>query len=557
MGQKSAENGAIVRCGGCGGRFRAGAGLAGTRQPAQNAGAELTIPASAPTPPRRRRRGIRLSALRVASARHGLSRGRGTSARTSSVPIAGRLTDVPPPPKPRTRKTPPALEDDEQLDVWPRRIPADHSELRAAQLPQISFECSLCDTRLTASADQVGEAFTCPDCGAKTLVPELPTHPPPIVDPVAVAGAYDLDETSAPGPSPEVIFPTRHERVYETGGEAGRGASLGRPDDTPSSRDVPPKWPLISGVFTFPFQGGAMVREVFLAGWLVVLTWLLVIAMSNIMAGYAAFIGVFFLAVVTIGSIIWFASASANWIQIVNETSEGNDRIMGWPDAVFLDWMFDGFFVVMAAAVAGIPASVLARFSGLPEVPLWSERRRSIRSGFSADSAVDARGEFAVGHPVAEGRSAVLSAAPSRGFLSTCCRQSSSRRSFFAASGHLVWVVGRWSSPRQSSWPEHSSISGCSGGLAGASRDRKERSDRYNLSAPITIPACVTPFAQSSGARRLPNLSTTGFPACLRTTGFPACLRTMSLPPAAYESFPACLRTPSLPACWRNRAEAS
>jgi len=286
-------------------------------------------------------------------------------------PDCGALTEVPPPPKPRSPKTPPALEGGEQLDVWPVESQPNASELRAAQLPQVSFECALCDSRLTAGADQVGKAFTCPDCGAKTLVPELPTRPPPVVDPVAVAGAYDLDESAAPGPTPDVVFPTPHERVYETAGDADRGAGLGRPDHAPSTRAVPPKWPLLSGVFTFPFQGGAMVREAFLAGWLVVLAWLFVTSMRYMMAGYAAFIGVCFLAVVTIGSIIWFASASANWIQIVNETSDGNDRISGWPDAVFLDWMFDGFFVVMAAAMAGIPAWAVANFSGLPQEWLW------------------------------------------------------------------------------------------------------------------------------------------------------------------------------------------
>jgi hypothetical protein len=54
------------------------------------------------------------------------------------------------------------------------------------------------------------------------------------------------------------------------------------------------------------------------------------------------------------------SALAACWLAIVTESSEGNDAIEAWPDLVFLDWMFEGLYVVMAALVSCIPGWLLA-----------------------------------------------------------------------------------------------------------------------------------------------------------------------------------------------------
>jgi DNA-directed RNA polymerase subunit RPC12/RpoP len=82
----------------------------------------------------------------------------------------------------------------------------------------VSFECSLCQTRMTARTADVGKKMECPDCGRRTVIPPPPKAKAPVV-PAAMSGEqYELwDAVEAPGKAPKPAALVRVEcRLCET-----------------------------------------------------------------------------------------------------------------------------------------------------------------------------------------------------------------------------------------------------------------------------------------------------------------------------------------------------
>jgi DNA-directed RNA polymerase subunit M/transcription elongation factor TFIIS len=77
-------------------------------------------------------------------------------------------------------------------DPGPAEAPADASTATSifdeAELPaRVSFECSLCQTRMTASSRDAGRQVKCPDCGRQNVIPK-PTRAEPKKPPAAFEG---------------------------------------------------------------------------------------------------------------------------------------------------------------------------------------------------------------------------------------------------------------------------------------------------------------------------------------------------------------------------------
>ncbi|HMP08533.1 MAG TPA: hypothetical protein PJ982_19465, partial [Lacipirellulaceae bacterium] len=74
----------------------------------------------------------------------------------------------------------------------------------------VTFECSLCQTRITALTVDVGRRVACPDCGRKNIIPP-PPKPKQAVVPAAMEGEqYELwgvDEVPAGGYGDKELFP--------------------------------------------------------------------------------------------------------------------------------------------------------------------------------------------------------------------------------------------------------------------------------------------------------------------------------------------------------------
>lgn len=296
--------------------------------------------------------------------------------RKVKCPDCGAGTVVPPPPKERPPQKPIALEG-EQYDVWPVGQQPTAAELLANQPKMSAFECSLCGTRLTATSDQVDELIVCPDCGAKTRVPpdrDTDEHTPWREDDgedldMEVVGPETRRATSLPGAID----------LAEAHSHAAVSPEAETETTTYSTRPELSRWPLQTKILLFPFSEGMPVRIVLFAAWSALAAWLLVKGIEFMGMQYGAFITMFFMATSVILGIMCVSALAACWLAIVTESSEGNDVVEAWPDMVFLDWMFEGMYVIMAALVACIPGWLLAL--------LWPGEP-AVRAGMIAGGAV-------------------------------------------------------------------------------------------------------------------------------------------------------------------------
>ncbi|HVT28231.1 MAG TPA: hypothetical protein VHE81_09480, partial [Lacipirellulaceae bacterium] len=177
----------------------------------------------------------------------------------------GALTVVPPPPKPKKKNIPAALEG-EQYELWEPDEQPLPSQLLAAQPKYIAVKCSTCDTMMYPMANQVGQKLACPDCGTKYMVPPPPkTASKPSVL-AADALTPVLDPAAQPGERPVVLRPTvkmvheeeqeaEYARAMEKARRAGKPMSVDR-----HGRPILPRWPLITGIIPFLFSRGVPVR---------------------------------------------------------------------------------------------------------------------------------------------------------------------------------------------------------------------------------------------------------------------------------------------------------
>jgi hypothetical protein len=118
-----------------------------------------------------------------------------------------------------------------------------------------------------------------------------------------------------------------------------------------------PRWPMLSGVFTFPWQRGERLR------WL----WLSLAIMVPLGYGVGVALGgmaaAFFLASGGVAALAWAACAFSYGVAIVRDTAEGCRRVESWPDGPFIDWISDSLYVFNAlffSALLGLGLLLLA-----------------------------------------------------------------------------------------------------------------------------------------------------------------------------------------------------
>jgi len=127
-----------------------------------------------------------------------------------------------------------------------------------------------------------------------------------------------------------------------------------------SERPVLPRWPFISGTFTFPFFPSTLARVVVLTVWSLAAEKLLATGIE--LGGDdphtwlpSALLGVLVLFVVT----TWFLFASACALAVVRETANGCNKIIEWPGMAFFDWFLDPFYMFNALCVSVLPAALV------------------------------------------------------------------------------------------------------------------------------------------------------------------------------------------------------
>ncbi len=129
-----------------------------------------------------------------------------------------------------------------------------------------------------------------------------------------------------------------------------------------SERPVLPRWPFVTGTFTFPFFSGTLARVMVLTICSLLTGKLLTesIRLGVIEDPRATFLSGLFGAATLMATIAWFVFASACALTVVRETANGCDKIPEWPGSAFCDWFFEPLYLFDSLCVSVLPGMGLA-----------------------------------------------------------------------------------------------------------------------------------------------------------------------------------------------------
>lgn len=284
----------------------------------------------------------------------------------------GTITIVPPPPKPKSKNIPPALEG-EQYELWEPDEQPLPSQILAAQSRLIAVECHKCNTMMYPTVKQVGEEIRCPDCGTRHIVPPPPRPAEKRSVLTPDARTPQLDPAADPGERPYIAAPVG-KMLHETEQEAEYARALekarrtGKPMEIDArGRPVMPRWPLVTGIIPFLFSPGVLTRWIGYSAISIAydaLGWIIVWAISHSESLYTLGIsGILIAGFSAVGIVllpIWLAGLASIFFAIVTESSEGNATVKTWPSANLTDWFPELFYVTVAIVLSAGPGSLLA-----------------------------------------------------------------------------------------------------------------------------------------------------------------------------------------------------
>jgi DNA-directed RNA polymerase subunit M/transcription elongation factor TFIIS len=236
------------------------------------------------------------------------------------------------------------------------------------------LHCPQCNTLIYAGRDQVGQQMVCGDCEAWFVVPP-PPPPKRKLDLRSQAGeVYDVGE-SVEVPQYEPVVLTAGARI-----RPGAGSAADRDKEATRARPgPPPRWTFFSGVFGFPAYRNSWSRWVGLSLGLIVplsigrVALNLAMAPAGPWAAAAPWIAAAWLCGVTFvfGS-IWAVVGFAYCLSIVRDTADGYNEVENWPEALFLDWIGEFFFLTCSLSVsvlAGLAAGRVLAWCGVAGWP--------------------------------------------------------------------------------------------------------------------------------------------------------------------------------------------
>ncbi len=272
--------------------------------------------------------------------------------RKAKCPDCYSRTVVPPPTKVK-KKQPPQAMHGQQYGLWDVDTAPLPAELAAKQPKFFPVYCRLCQTLMHAQPKQVGSKLTCPDCGVKTLVVEPPPEKPKASALVPDGEEYQLDETSAPSPRPAPTPP-----------EAVEGQKIVEYRDQLQKeygeRPRLPRLPTLQGIFPMLLRSPIPAWWLGLSCALTAAVMLGLEAGSSMGGGFAAIMGVCFLAMACILGILTLSALTTLWCGILTDSSEGNQRLYNPPSPAPQEWFGALLYVGIALAVSLFPAWVLA-----------------------------------------------------------------------------------------------------------------------------------------------------------------------------------------------------
>ncbi len=127
-------------------------------------------------------------------------------------------------------------------------------------------------------------------------------------------------------------------------------------------RPRPPRWPLVSGVFNFPWRRGCLEKWVWLSvgatliAAMELLGWSLgrgIAPGAGIGAAGPAVLSMLFQLLAGCLGVCWAGVFFINLLTILGDTAAGADDVGQWPEAVaFVDWAGSTFFVINSLALS-------------------------------------------------------------------------------------------------------------------------------------------------------------------------------------------------------------
>jgi hypothetical protein len=209
------------------------------------------------------------------------------------------------------------------------------------QAAMISLECPTCHEPIRTQAGATPGRMPCPFCGGMVSVP---------------------DRRSVAGWQSREVAPRSREEI----GEYAAGAPVETPSLRPGNvfdrlaeirREVappPPRWTFFSGVFNFPSRQDAHLRWLYMTVGFTALAVMglvvkgIVSSFSGIGSGVAL---AFFLLPIIWVSFLTLSFTAACCLCVLESTAAGLDRVEGWPDPQWKEWMAQLIYVGWVGAV--------------------------------------------------------------------------------------------------------------------------------------------------------------------------------------------------------------
>ena len=214
--------------------------------------------------------------------------------------------------------------------------------------------CTVCQTRMYAFEDQIGQLIECPDCFTQNLVKDVPQKKRTKVPSSSDGFSYDLR------PAEDLKVGQSH--VQELMKEADRIVEQ-QAEEEP---EVPDR-PLVTGVWLFAFTG-----KVFPLVLGMTLAWTVVLALIQFawnLEGATSLVAPFLWAGSGIGILLVSFPTLVCWQKIFEFTAVGDEDSEYRPEGGmfnFVDWVMDVIPLILAVCAGVTPGMIILRTLGLP-----------------------------------------------------------------------------------------------------------------------------------------------------------------------------------------------
>jgi hypothetical protein len=223
------------------------------------------------------------------------------------------------------------------------------------ELPEyLTVVCPTCHARMHPRSEHAGKKVICPDCGKKLPIPTVEE----VLAEIAAARRYL--------PTPEEIGEYSVGEPVETARPSTRFLEKQAEIKSEPAAPPPPKWFLLSGVFTFPWHRDVILRWIFLScGFTLVgiIPTLAFVLTGGI--GIGPWLVMAFAALPMIWLFIWTGSyAAACCLQVLEDTAAGNATILEWPEPNWRDWAGQFFHLIYLGLMSAAPGYGIDRLLG-------------------------------------------------------------------------------------------------------------------------------------------------------------------------------------------------